>query len=291
MPINLKSTKEDTGKRLDIFVTEKLDDLSRSSVRKLFDTSKIFINGVAEPPSRKIKSHEKVLVYYSKEESEIVPKIDLPIIYEDGYCLVIDKPVGILSHSKGRFLSEPTVESFISDKIKGFAGDRAGIVHRLDRATSGVIICAKTPEAYTFLQKQFSTRKVKKTYVAVVMGHLKTDQAIIDMPIQRNPKAPSTFRVNANGKSAETAYKVIKSSLHYSLLELEPKTGRTHQLRVHLSHMGHPIVGDIIYKGKPSSRLYLHAQKLEIKLPDNHIHTFEVPMPQAFNELINDDNG
>jgi RluA family pseudouridine synthase len=168
-------------------------------------------------------------------------------------------------------------------------GERAGIVHRLDRATSGVIICAKTPEALSFLQKQFSQRKAKKRYVAVVQGHMLEEHAVIDMPIERNPKKPQTFRVGVNGKAAITEYQVDQASEHYSLLELQPQTGRTHQLRVHLNQLGHPILGDELYGGKPAERLFLHAYSLEITVPSGERLTFTAPVPDKFQEVLEHD--
>jgi RluA family pseudouridine synthase len=148
------------------------------------------------------------------------------------------------------------------------------------------MIGAKTPEALSWLQKQFSTRKVKKTYMAVVSGHLRTEQAIIDMPIERNPKKPQTFRAGSNGKPAVTEYKVLRAGDKYSLLELKPTTGRTHQLRVHLAQIGHPIAGDTLYGGPEADRLYLHAQSLELTLPDKTRKVFTVPVPAEFSGVI-----
>lgn len=176
------------------------------------------------------------------------------------------------------------METWLRSRTK-LTGARAGIVHRLDRATSGVMICAKTPEALKWLQRQFAHRRTKKTYYAVVSGELKQPEAIIDMPVARNPKAPATFRVDANGKSALTAYKVIASNGRYSLVELKPETGRTHQLRVHLSHLGHPIVGDYMYGGEPNERLLLHAYSLELTLLDRRRLTFTAPIPKEFKRL------
>jgi RluA family pseudouridine synthase len=201
--------------------------------------------------------------------------------------LVINKPIGLLSHSKGTFNSEATVATWLEDHFKGEKHNRAGIVHRLDRATSGVMIVAKNEEAYKWLQKQFSSRKVKKAYVAIVSGHLTHSEAIIDLPIERNPKAPQSFRVGPSGKSASTEYSVLSSNDNSSLIELRPTTGRTHQLRVHLAHLGHPIVGDTIYKGKPADRLYLHAKSLEITLPSKERKVFEVPLPKEFKLYMN----
>lgn len=171
----------------------------------------------------------------------------------------------------------------------GAGNARAGIVHRLDRATSGVMICAKTPEALSKLQKQFSQRKAKKQYAAVVQGHLAQEHAVIDMPIERNPKKPQTFRVGANGKVALTEYKVNQQSHHFSLLELMPQTGRTHQLRVHLTQLGHPILGDALYGGKPADRMFLHAHSLEITVPSSERMTFTAPVPKEFKQTIKQD--
>jgi RluA family pseudouridine synthase len=180
------------------------------------------------------------------------------------------------------------VATWLSSRVKGLSGERAGIVHRLDRATSGVMICAKTPEAWSWLQKQFSTRKVKKIYAAIVSGSLKLDQAVIDMPIERNPKRPQTFRTGSNGRPAVTEYEVLQSNGSLSLLELKPTTGRTHQLRVHLSQLGHPILGDTLYGGGAADRLYLHAQSLELTLPNKKRQVFTVPPPAEFSEVINE---
>lgn len=284
-----KVGESDVSSRLDVFLVNKLPDYSRAFLSSLID-SQVLVNEKTSRPSYKLRLDDRVSIDLSKSTNKQIEDIDIPIIYEDKDCLVINKPLGILSHAKGKYSSEGTVESFISDKIHGFEGDRAGIVHRLDRGTSGVMICAKNPEAYVWLQKQFSTRKVQKNYIAIVSGHLNESAAVIDLPIERNPKAPSTFRVNSNGKSAITSYKVIKSSEHMDMVSLHPKTGRTHQLRVHLSYLGHPIVGDTFYKGKPADRLYLHAERLEIRLADNEIHKFEAKLPESFEKLMDKDN-
>jgi 23S rRNA pseudouridine1911/1915/1917 synthase len=216
----------------------------------------------------------------------VTPDIDLPILYEDADCIVMNKPVGVLTHSKGAFNPEATVATFLQSHVKDLQGERAGIVHRLDRATSGVIIGAKTSEALAWLQKQFSQRRVKKTYIAIIEGELDENHAIIDMPIERNPKKPQTFRVGANGKSAITEYKVLESNDRYSMIELSPQTGRTHQLRVHLNHLGHPILGDEFYGGKPSKRLFLHALQLEITVPSHERKVFTATLPPEFKEIM-----
>jgi len=234
----------------------------------------------------KVRPTDDIRITYNQAEQERIPDIELPVLYEDDDCVVIDKPVGLLTHSKGTFNPEATVSTWLRGRIKAMTGERAGIVHRLDRATSGVMICAKTPEALQWLQKQFSQRKTKKTYAAVVAGVMAQPEAVIDMPIERNPKKPQTFRVGTNGKPSVTAYKVIRTDGERSLLELKPTTGRTHQLRVHLTHLGHPIVGDEFYGGPKADRLFLHAHTLELTLPSRERRTFEVPVPPAFGEAV-----
>ncbi len=280
---------KEASTRLDSFISDKLSSLSRSFIQKLCVQNKVTVNGGIERTSYKLRAGDKVWVDFDPIQLKTIPRVEIEVIYEDNDCIVVNKPAGLLTHSKGAFNPEATVATFIQPKTQNMAGDRAGIVHRLDRATSGVIICAKTPEALAWLQKQFSQRKVKKTYYAIIEGHFDPKAAIIDIPIERHPRDPKTFRTSASGKPAITEYKVIKNSPHYNLVELKPRTGRTHQLRVHLNHLGHPIIGDEFYKGTSSDRLYLHAQKLELTLPSRIRKVFEVPLPPAFNTMMEND--
>jgi len=280
-------SEEQHGQRLDVFVVEAMPRLSRAFVNKLCEQGKVLVGGESAKPGYKVKSGDEVSVEYDLAGLDVIPDIDLPIIYEDDDCVVMNKPVGVLTHTQGEFNKEATVASFLRKKVADIGGERAGIVHRLDRPTSGVIIGAKNPEALSVLQKQFAQRKTKKTYMAIVEGHLKEAEAIIDMPIERNPRAPATFRVGANGKSAVTHYKVIQTTATASLVELKPETGRTHQLRVHLAHIGHPIIGDPLYgKGAHGDRLYLHALSLELTLPSRERKTFTAPLPPEFMEYM-----
>ncbi len=278
--------KSHTGERLDQYVVSKRPRLSRAFAAKLIDQGNVTVNGESKKPGYHIKEDDDIAITYDEAQLDAIPDIDLPILYEDHDCVVVNKPAGVLTHAQGEFNTEGTVSSFFRARAKdGVNGVRAGIVHRLDRATSGVLIGAKTQAALSWLQKQFASRAAKKVYIAVVKGHLKEPEAVINMPIQRNPKAPATFRVGPNGKDASTHYKVLKTNDTESLLELRPQTGRTHQLRVHLSHIGHPIVGDPLYGGGVyGDRLLLHAYRLEITVPDGELKTFTAPLPSEFEE-------
>ncbi len=235
----------------------------------------------------KMRPHDTVEIDHDEAEFAKVPQIDLPVLYEDTDCVVIIKPEGLLSHSKGAFNPEATVATWLRGRLRSMEGERAGIVHRLDRATSGVMICAKTPEAHAWLQKQFSQRRVKKTYTAIINRQFDSPAFIIDMPLERNPKQPQTFRVGPNGKPAQTAVQTMLVTDQHSLVELKPHTGRTHQLRVHMAHLKRPIVGDTLYSGDVAERLFLHAHTLELTLPNRDRRIFEAPVPESFNDFLN----
>lgn len=290
MPKSLTIDNDHAGQRVDIVAGELLPTLSRAYIRKLLDAGRITLNKETVKAGLRVHIGDKLKTDFDEQEMETIEEIDLPVLYEDKNVLVINKPAGVISHSRGRYWNEPSVASFVRQKTNQ-SGERAGIVHRLDRATSGVMICAKNSATLSWLQKQFSTRKVAKTYVAIVAGKLKESEAVIDMPIERNPKAPSTFRAGSSGRPAQTRYSVLKTSQHYSLLELLPLTGRTHQLRVHLKQLGHPIVGDNLYGGEVAERLFLHALSLSITMPDGEHQMFEAPMPVEFEKLIEKHDG
>lgn len=278
------------AQRLDLRVVEQMPTLTRSFAIKLIADGKVSVNGVpVTKAGYKMRDGDVVSVDHDDELFRQIPEIDLEVLYEDDDCVVINKPAGLLTHSKGAFNPEATVATWLRGRLRSMEGERAGIVHRLDRATSGVMICAKTPEAHIWLQKQFSQRRVHKQYAAVVEGVVDPPEAIIDMPIERNPAKPQTFRVGSNGRPAVTGYKTEAVTPHFTLLRLKPETGRTHQLRVHLKHLGRPIVGDILYDGLAADRLYLHAQSLELTLPSRERAIFSVPIPDAFTELLDRD--
>lgn len=285
-----KASADNAGMRADIFVAKKYPKFTRSSLEELFERKHILVNKQPAKPALKLHSQDLVEVDEQLLKST-PPKIKLPILYEDDQVLVIDKPAGILTHAKGALNLEGTVASFIKSKIKdkSLVGNRAGIVHRLDRDTNGVIITARDNESMRWLQRQFSLRKAKKIYTAVVEGEPKPASAIIDAPIARNPKKPQSFHVSASGKSAKTQYKVIKTVARagklYSVLELRPTTGRTHQLRVHMAYIGHPIVGDRVY-GHAGDHMLLHASSLELTLPSRERKVFSSALPEYIESYL-----
>jgi 23S rRNA pseudouridine1911/1915/1917 synthase len=271
--------------RLDAYIISRYPNFSRGLAQKLIKNGHVKLNGMlVTKTSTKVNGDELLEIDQSSLESG-TEKIDLTVLYEDENLVVIDKPVGILVHSKGAYNPETTVADWLKER-KGYDfpadNNRGGIVHRLDRATSGVMICAKNKATLGFLQKQFQVRKTKKTYIALASGHLKQEHALIDLPIARNPKKPQTFRVESKGKPSHTEYKVLDTNDKYSLLELKPLTGRTHQLRVHLHYLGNPIVGDVLYDGEKADRMFLHASELEITIPKSDRKVFKSPIPKEF---------
>lgn len=298
----LTITEEDGVVRVDKHLANVFSEYSRAALAKLFVMNLIKLNGEPIQPGHKLRPGTTIEYDLGplQEKPEVIP---LPVIFEDKDVIVVNKPTGIISHARGRFWQEASVASFIRDKITQNSqmskvdghigvmdGERGGIVHRLDRATSGVMICAKNEATLKFLQKQFSDRKVQKTYIAVVEGKPKNDVAIIDAPLTRDLKAPRQFKVSPDGKQSQTSYKVLKQSDKYSTLELKPKTGRTHQLRVHLQYIGNPIVGDELYSKHEYKRLLLHAYSLEISMPEGEMKTFIADIPEEFEEIYNDDS-
>lgn len=271
-------------KRLDIELAERYPDTSRSTWQKHVRAGHVKVNRVVqESPKYEVTENDVIAIDLPRQTD--FSDQELPIIYIDDNVVVIDKPVGVLTHSKGALNDEFTVAEFFRRYTTvGLDTSRPGIVHRLDRDTSGVMIGARNEETATMLQKQFADRKTKKEYMAVVTGHPKQDEALIDLPIGRNPTAPSTFRVDASGKSAQTTYKVIETGDTYSLVQLRPRTGRTHQLRVHMQYLGVPIVGDRVYGGAEADRLYLHARSLEVTIPGGDRKIFTSPTPPEFIE-------
>lgn len=277
-----------TTTRLDKELAKRYPDLSRSTIQKYIKAGYVVVKGeVATKLSQEVSENDDIAVHppvptdFSAHE--------LPIVYIDDEVIVINKPVGVLTHSKGALNDEFTVADFFRRYTSdGLSTNRPGIVHRLDRDTSGIMIGARTKDAAELLKKQFAQRKVQKRYIAAVDGVPKIEEAVIDLPIGRNPAKPSQFRVDPSGKPAQTTYKVLAIQDGRALTSLEPKTGRTHQLRVHLQYLNTPIIGDRVYgRGKDTKeRLYLHAQRLEITIPGSQRRIFEAPVPEEFFKMF-----
>lgn len=278
-----------TKVRLDIYLSTKFDTtISRSLWQKYIKAGYVSVNNkVATTPKFEVDETDEIALNLPEKEQA---DVDLPILYENDDVIVVNKPSGLLTHAKGGLSDEPTVAEIIRPKTS-FATDtdRPGIVHRLDRDTSGLLIIAKNPESAAHLQRQFAERTAKKTYIAITDGKPKLNAAKIDLPIGRNPSAPSTFRIDPNGKSAQTVYRVLAENDTRSLVELKPTTGRTHQLRVHLAHLNAPILGDRVYGKSSDCRMMLHAQKLEITLPSGERKVFEAAIPDEFKKFFPED--
>ena len=278
-----------TKVRLDIYLSTKFDTtISRSLWQKYIKAGYVSVNNkVATTPKFEVDETDEIALNLPEKEQT---DVDLPILYEDDDVIVVNKPSGLLTHAKGGLSDEPTVAEIIRPKTS-FATDtdRPGIVHRLDRDTSGLLIIAKNPESAAHLQRQFAERTAKKTYIAITDGKPKLNAAKIDLPIGRNPSAPSTFRIDPNGKPAQTTYHVLAENDAQSLVELKPTTGRTHQLRVHLAHLNAPILGDRVYGKSSDCRMMLHAQKLEITLPSGERKVFEAAIPDEFKRFFPED--
>lgn len=288
--------------RLDKFLAEEYPDTSRAIFQKLIDSKRVEINGAKAKNARQnVDETDDVKVFFphTLTFADEIAEFARNVIYEDENVVVVNKPAGILTHMKGGLADEFTVSDFVKSRIKTdddvfSKSNRPGIVHRLDRATSGVLIATKNPETMSFLARQFADRKTHKTYLALVDKAPKLDAARIDLPIGRDPKTPSQFRVDPNGKPAITDYKTLEIFDDDSaLVELKPLTGRTHQLRVHLSHINAPIVGDTVYgSGKIGSRMFLHAAELEITIPkiddrtENQRKIFRADLPDDFQSEI-----
>lgn len=232
---------------------------------------------------------------------------DIKIIYEDEDLLVLDKPAGVIVNKAETTKGEFTVQDYLEEKFKTnhayLTADkqsdfykRAGFVHRIDKETSGILIVAKNPQSFENLQAQFKDRKVSKTYVALVHGHVDSAEGEISVPVGRLPWNRKRFGVLAGGKEATTQYKVLeKFNKPFTLLELNPKTGRTHQIRVHLKYFNHPIFGDLLYAGRKTSRddrkildrFFLHAQKIFFYHPSTNDRVeFESPLPTELANVI-----
>ncbi len=274
--------------RLDIFLAKELN-YTRSFIAKLIKKKYVKINNqIVDKASLKLHYNDSIEILKFSNSKKNNFKIN--IIYQDDNILVIDKPYGLLVHAKDQFDQEFTLENWLNKKFPKLKNQRAGIVHRLDRLTSGVMIIGLNKLSIESLKKQFSLRQVEKTYYAVVDGLFNDNKILIDLQIKRSIKYPNKFMVDINGKTSQTLLIVKKMNIvnKTSLVELKPKTGRTHQLRVHLNYIKHPIVGDPLYNKKvnQNQRMMLHAYSIRINLLNGVSKVFKTKLPIEFNEYL-----
>ena len=274
--IPFDAAKKDDAKntiRFDMALLEQYPRYSRATIQKFIKDGRAKANGEVILKANFLLE-EDYEVELDEPETKTAEKP--PVIFEDENVIVFDKPAGMLSIKKGDYSEEPAIEDF------------GEIVHRLDRDTSGVIIVAKNFETKGYLQKQFQERKTHKTYYAITYGIPNPPHALINVPLARNLKKPTTFMPDKNGREAITEYRVEDYNDKLAFVELKPKTGRTHQLRIHLAHIGTPILGDPVYnpKSPKADRMYLHAAALEITIPGGQRMTFTANLPENFRDVL-----
>jgi len=281
---------EAAGERLDVVLTGVLG-ISRSQVQKLLKAGRVQIDGGIVDAKYTLGGGEEVAIASATVvATPAVP--DVPILYEDDDVMVVDKPAGLIVHTSESGKAEPTVAAF--GRAHGVVDEdqlRPGIVHRLDKDTSGVMVIAKNLAAKKELQRQFRSRSVRKTYTALVRGRLKESEAIVNLPIGRNRKRPVERAVIAGGRTAVTHYRVVATYPGASLLDIDLQTGRTHQIRVHFSHIGHPVIGDNLYGSKTAvpglARQFLHASKLAFTSPNGTAVEVSSPLPADLQTYLN----
>lgn len=285
------------GKRLDVYVSDNVADLSRNSVQRLIKNKNVLVNGKNSKPSYKVELGDVVQLEIPKaEDSQLKAQdIPVPVIYEDDDIIVVNKPKGMVVHPANGNPDGTLVNAILAmckQSLSGIGGQiRPGIVHRLDKDTSGLLIVAKNDLAHINMSKQIQDRLVTKKYIALVRGLVREDEATIDMPIARSKNDRKKMAVDKNGKKAVTHFKVIKRYNKYTLLDIKIDTGRTHQIRVHMAQIGHPVVGDSVYSnGKNEFGIQgqmLHAKSLDFVHPitGEKLH-LEAPLPEYFEEVI-----
>ena len=284
------------NKRTDAYISE-ITDYSRTAVQRLIDEEKITINGKIVKSSYKVQYGDRIEIEEepAKEIELKAQDIPLEILYEDNDIIVVNKPKGMVVHPANGNPDGTLVNAIMSickDSLSGIGGEiRPGIVHRLDKNTSGAIIIAKNDKAHINLSEQLKKHEIKKTYIALVRGVVKENNASINMPIGRSKKDRKKMDVDKNGKEAITHFKVMKRYKDSTLLEINIETGRTHQIRVHLSHIGYPIIGDEVYSnGKNRWNIEgqcLHAKSLDFKHPitGKQMH-IEAELPEYFKKIL-----
>lgn len=286
---------EEAGERLDRVLAARFPQLSRAQLQRLIRSGAITVNDAVVRPAYRLTPGDRITVTFPEEPTVRPESLPLDIIYEDEYLLVVNKPAGMVVHPAARMVSGTLVNALLAhcSQVADVGGpDRAGIVHRLDRETSGLIVVAKNSEVHASLQRQFQRRLVRKTYVALVEGEVHPREGIVEVPIGRDPKDRTRMAVARTGRPAVTQYRVVEFFPQYTLLEVRPHTGRTHQIRVHLAWLGYPVVGDRVYGRRRQTLLpdrhFLHARELAFTHPiTGEKLVLSAPLPPELAALLN----
>lgn len=290
--------KIEKGKRIDQYLAEK-EKISRVTAQRLLEEEKIKVNDKKQKPSYKVQENDEIII--EKEEPKEIElkaqEIPIGILYEDKDIIVVNKPKGMVVHPANGNPDGTLVNAIMAickESLSGIGGEiRPGIVHRIDKDTSGVLVIAKNDKAHIHLSEQIKNHEVEKTYIALVRGQVKEQEATINMPIGRSTKDRKKMAVSKTGKTAITHFKVLERFEDCTLLEIKIETGRTHQIRVHLAQIGYPIIGDTVYSnGKnkwQEEGQFLHAKSLKFRHPVTEKEMkIEAPLPEYFMEILKD---
>lgn len=293
--------KEESNNRIDSYLSKKSQDISRVTIQRLIEEEKVLVNNKKTKSSYKVQENDKITLEEEKPKEISLKAQDIPIeiIYEDKDIVVVNKPKGLVVHPANGNPDGTLVNAIMAickDSLSGIGGEiRPGIVHRLDKDTSGVLIVAKNDQAHINMSEQIKNHEVEKTYIALVKGIVKETEATINMPIGRSTKDRKKMAVTKSGKEAITHFKVIERFPKHNctLLEVKIETGRTHQIRVHLSQIGYPIIGDTVYSnGKNEWNVEgqcLHAKSLKFKHPITKKEMFlEAKLPEYFEKIVDE---
>lgn len=296
-PIRLRASEESKNQRLDAFLASSLDGLTRSQATRLIESGEVAVNGRAVSKSYKLAGGEDVAVTLPEPEPvEAVPQdIPLDVVYEDADVIVVNKPSGMVVHPAPGHPDGTLVNALLyhcAGTLSGVGGAlRPGIVHRIDRDTSGLIIAAKNDAAHQYLSAQLADHTLARTYECIVVGKLREDRGTVDAPIARHPTDRKRMAVVAGGREAVTHWEVIARYPGYTHVRCRLETGRTHQIRVHMAYIGHPILGDTVYGAKKEvpglTGQCLHAVGLRFLHPRTHeVVELSCPLPEEFTRML-----
>jgi 23S rRNA pseudouridine1911/1915/1917 synthase len=293
LPKDFVVRKSEEGIRLDKLISIWFPDISRSKWQDLIKSGNITVDSSKIKPSYRVSTGEKIEIEIPEEFglNRLVPQdIPLDVVYEDSCLIGINKPSSLVVHP-GPGHEKGTLANGLIYRYESLPDlpdpERPGIVHRLDKDTSGIIVVARTEEIYLKLKDQFKNREVEKEYLAIVDGHFEEKEGLIDAPVGRSEKDKTKMKVKLGGKESRTEFSVVEEFEKSTLLKIKPVTGRTHQIRVHMDYIDHRILGDSYYGGPPAERLMLHARRLTIRHPAEGTKlTLEAPVPDEFGEKL-----